>query len=473
MKTFKVIPSIDIYNGKLVRLKQGSFNKDSIIYYEKTPLEYAKHLITEGYNHIHIVNLNSAQDGRLHYENWDEIYDIVDYAKRHNVTVDAGGGIRNIFTINHLCKRYCLAFNNYFKFNIGTMAYKNIGDLKTLINTYGPEKFVISFDYDVNSYLRINGWENYVEFDIFKEIKNLYNLGVKDFIMTCVNNDGMCMGYGDVGNFIRNNSEIKDIFDNINIIISGGCKEISDLYILKKSGFSSAIVGKALCDENFSLKDWNTLEELNPMFNMRYGAFSQKLIPAVIQDASTNKVLMLGYMNLQALSQTITKGFVTFYSREQKKLWTKGETSGNYLSVVSIMNDCDNDTLLIKVNPNGPICHKGNDTCWNEKNINNYIDFFSTLQTKIDNIRDNKIKSSGYTINLLGQEIPKDIIKKIVEEAGEVAIEGMSGNIERIVYESADLLYNLTVLLSKYNLSINDVAKELKSRDNNLWKKHN
>ena len=193
------------------------------------------------------------------------------------------------------------------------------------------------------------------------------------------------------------------------------------------------------------------------------------LVPAIIQDAKTLKVLMLGFMNEEAYNKTIETGLVTFYSRTRKTLWTKGETSGNYLKVVDIKNDCDNDTLLIQANPVGPVCHTGSDTCWNENN-DNPIMFLVELQKFIEK-RHEEMPEGSYTTSLFKDGCHR-MAQKVGEEALEAVIEAVAGNDERLVYEASDMLYHLIVLLTSKGLSIEDLARELQVRHDPQWHKH-
>lgn len=185
------------------------------------------------------------------------------------------------------------------------------------------------------------------------------------------------------------------------------------------------------------------------------------LIPAIIQDDETNKVLMLGYMNQEALDKTRETGKVTFFSRTKQRLWTKGEESGNFLNLVSIAKDCDNDTLLVKVNPVGPVCHTGEDTCFGEKNKEDIM-FLKHLQLFIQK-RHEEMPDGSYTTSLFQSGINR-MAQKVGEEALESVIEACNGTDDRLVYESADMLYHLIVLLTSKGLSIQDLAIELKSR---------
>jgi len=185
------------------------------------------------------------------------------------------------------------------------------------------------------------------------------------------------------------------------------------------------------------------------------------LIPAIIQDEQTNKVLMLGFMNEEALEKTKSIGKVTFFSRTKNRLWTKGEESGNFLNVVSITEDCDKDTLLIKVHPVGPVCHTGDDTCFQEKNETDIL-FLKYLQDFIVGRRQ-EMPENSYTTSLFKEGIGR-IAQKVGEEALETVIEALGGNDERLLYEAADLLYHLIVLLTCKGYRIEDLACELKKR---------
>ena len=186
------------------------------------------------------------------------------------------------------------------------------------------------------------------------------------------------------------------------------------------------------------------------------------LIPAVIQDAETQKVLMLGFMNKEAAERTLEIGKVTFFSRTKNRLWTKGEESGNFLHVVSIAVDCDNDTLLIKADPQGPTCHKGADTCFQEKNETSGIGFLSYLQDFIDK-RKAEMPEGSYTTSLFNKGT-RTITQKVGEEAVETIIGAMANDDENFIYEAGDLIYHLIVLLTHKGYRIEDIIRELKKR---------
>ena len=194
------------------------------------------------------------------------------------------------------------------------------------------------------------------------------------------------------------------------------------------------------------------------------------LVPAIIQDSITNNVLMLGYMNQEAYEQTIKTGKVTFWSRSRQCLWTKGETSGNFLNLVSIKSDCDNDTLLVRVNPVGPACHLGTDTCWGEKNEANPLLFLTDLQDFI-NMRHEEMPEGSYTTSLFKDGLNR-MAQKVGEEALEAVIEATNGTNERLIYEASDMFYHLIVLLTSKGLRIENIAQELQVRHDPNWHKH-
>lgn len=194
------------------------------------------------------------------------------------------------------------------------------------------------------------------------------------------------------------------------------------------------------------------------------------LVPAIIQDATTKVVLMLGYMNEEALKKTQETGLVTFFSRSRQCLWTKGETSGNYLHLVDVKVDCDNDTLLIQATPDGPTCHKGTDTCWGEENKPNPLLFLSELSDFIEK-RHEEMPEGSYTTSLFKDGLNR-MAQKVGEEALELVIEATNGTNERLIYEGSDMLYHLIVLLTSKGLRIEDMARELMERHNPDWKKH-
>ena len=193
------------------------------------------------------------------------------------------------------------------------------------------------------------------------------------------------------------------------------------------------------------------------------------LVPAIIQDAKTKNVLMLGYMKQEAFDKTLKTKKVTFWSRSRNCLWTKGETSGNFLNLVDIKIDCDNDTLLVSATPDGPTCQKGTDTCWGEVNEQNPLLFLTELQDFI-NRRHEEMPEGSYTTSLFKDGINR-IAQKVGEESLEAIIEATNGTNEKLIYEASDMIYHLIVLLTSKGLRIEDVAAELAKRHDTNWDK--
>ena len=196
--------------------------------------------------------------------------------------------------------------------------------------------------------------------------------------------------------------------------------------------------------------------------NIDFSKNTDGLIPAIIQDSETKTVLMLGFMNAEAYQKTVETKKVTFYSRTKQRLWTKGEESGNFLNLVDIKNDCDNDTLLIQVKPDGPTCHKGTDTCWADQNTANY-GFISDLEETIQLRKENADSEKSYVASLFKLGMNK-IAQKVGEEAIEVVIEAKDDNDDLFLSESADLLFHYLILLQAKGYKLNDVVEVLKTR---------
>jgi phosphoribosyl-ATP pyrophosphohydrolase/phosphoribosyl-AMP cyclohydrolase len=195
--------------------------------------------------------------------------------------------------------------------------------------------------------------------------------------------------------------------------------------------------------------------------NINFTKYADGLVPAIVQDANTKNVLMLGFMNQAAFDATIAEGKVTFFSRSKNRLWTKGEESGNFLNYVSMAVDCDQDSLLIQASPEGPVCHMGTDTCWGEDN-NSSMAFLNTLE-KIITERKNANPSSSYVASLFAKGINK-IAQKVGEEAVELVIEAKDNNEQLFLDESADLLFHYLILLQSKGYQLADVVKVLSQR---------
>lgn len=196
--------------------------------------------------------------------------------------------------------------------------------------------------------------------------------------------------------------------------------------------------------------------------NIQFSKYADGLIPAIIQDQQTGKVLMLGFMNQEAIDATLSQKKVTFFSRTKNRLWTKGEESGNFLEYISMALDCDQDTILIQAKPLGPVCHTGTDTCWGETNTVSGIEFLNTLEEVIAQ-RKNASADSSYVASLFQKGINK-IAQKVGEEAVETVIEAKDNNDELFIGEAADLLFHYLILLQAKGFRLTDITNELKKR---------
>ena len=196
--------------------------------------------------------------------------------------------------------------------------------------------------------------------------------------------------------------------------------------------------------------------------NINFSKYSDNLVPAIVQDANTKAVLMMGFMNQESIDATVAQKKVTFFSRSKNRLWTKGEESGNFLNYVSMSVDCDLDTILIQANPNGPVCHNGTDTCWGMENSASNTDFLNTLELVIAQ-RKNAAPDSSYVASLFAKGINK-IAQKVGEEAVEVVIEAKDDNETLFLDESADLLFHYLILLQAKGFLLKDVVKVLAAR---------
>ena len=196
--------------------------------------------------------------------------------------------------------------------------------------------------------------------------------------------------------------------------------------------------------------------------NIQFSKFADGLVPAIIQDQQTGKVLMLGFMNQEAIDATLSQKKVTFFSRTKNRLWTKGEESGNFLEYISMALDCDQDTILIQAKPLGPVCHNGTDTCWGETNTASGIHFLNTLEEVIAQ-RKNTSADSSYVASLFQKGINK-IAQKVGEEAVETVIEAKDNNDDLFIGEAADLLFHYLILLQAKGFNLTDITNELKKR---------
>lgn len=344
----EIIPSIDLLNGKCVRLYQGDYSKETV--YSNDPIAIAKKWASYGAERLHLVDLDGAKKGKI--ENIDIIKKIISDT---GLKVELGGGIRTYDAIKELLT---IGLDRVI---LGTITIEDPGLVRKACATF-KDKIIIGIDVR-NGFVATRGWLTNTTITAIDLLKEMEKLGAERFIYTDISRDGTLTE--------PNYNALKEIVGKTKkpIIASGGISSIGQLNTLFAVGVEGAIIGQALYKGSIDLKKAINLYSVNNNY-VTYKDYSmlkfdnQGLIPAIIQDFKTGEVLMLGYMNKESLELTIKNSKVCFWSRSRKELWQKGDTSGNFLRVQQILKDCDTDALLIKVNPAGPVCHTGNNSCF-------------------------------------------------------------------------------------------------------------
>lgn len=333
-----VIPAIDLRDGKCVRLEKGDFG--TVRQVAEDPVGVAVSYRDNGARLIHVVDLDGAKDGiRRNSELVRKIVLAAAPAK-----VELGGGLRSM---DDLREADALGV---WRFVLGSAAVENPGLIREAVAEFG-ERVAVGIDAR-NGTVRTKGWLGDSGLDTYEFAKKVSDIGVKTIIFTDIDTDGMLSGPSlDALKKLRS-------LCNCDIVASGGVSSLEDIHRLRTMGMDACIVGKALYSGNLNLPE--------AIFEARFGALFDKseLAPAIIQDADTLEVLMLGYMSRQSLNLTLETKRAVFFSRSRQKLWVKGETSGNFLNVVKISSDCDEDTLLLLCRPDGPVCHTGSVSCF-------------------------------------------------------------------------------------------------------------
>ncbi|MCX6012234.1 MAG: 1-(5-phosphoribosyl)-5-[(5-phosphoribosylamino)methylideneamino]imidazole-4-carboxamide isomerase [Chloroflexi bacterium] len=344
----EIIPSIDLLNGKCVRLYQGDYSKETI--YSDDPVAIAIKWASYGAERLHLVDLDGAKKGKI--ENINVIKNIISSTK---LKVELGGGIRTFETIKELLN---IGLDRVI---LGTIAVENPALVKKACASFA-DKIIIGIDAR-KGLVATRGWQTNTTITAIDLVNKMEKLGAKRFIYTDISRDGTLTE--------PNYEALKELIQKTGkpVIASGGISSIDQLKYLSIIGTEGAIIGQALYTGKIDLKEALDLYKTETKQITSEGhsmlKFDDKgLIPAIIQDFETSEVLMLGYINKESLELTITNGKVCFWSRSRKELWQKGDTSGNFLKVRQILRDCDEDALLIKVNPAGPVCHTGNRSCF-------------------------------------------------------------------------------------------------------------
>lgn len=348
-----ILPAIDLKDGKCVRLFQGDYRTAEVV--AEDPVRTAKHFVDRGARWMHMVDLDGAKSGKP--ENVDVIMNIRNNTK---IKMEIGGGIRNMETVDTYLDK------GIDRVILGSAALQNPRFVEKAIQKYGKQ-IAVGID-AIDGKVAIEGWTDRSEVDYLDLAKRIDEMGVSYIIFTDIKTDGTLNGP---------NLDMLDKINNhvsCNIIASGGVSSLLDVINLYDLKLYGAITGKALYANALDLSEAimasqrilgsapKTKIALDDHIDRYF--MNADLIPAIIQEAETDKVLMLAYMNREALERTAETGYTWFYSRSRQRLWNKGETSGNTQKVVSISSDCDDDTLLIKVHQKGVACHTGSHSCF-------------------------------------------------------------------------------------------------------------
>jgi phosphoribosylformimino-5-aminoimidazole carboxamide ribotide isomerase len=348
-----ILPAIDIKDGRCVRLFQGDYSTAEVV--AQNPIETAKSFERQGATWLHMVDLDGAKSGKP--INAETVFQV---RRNTGMHIEIGGGIRDMATLEYYIE------NGIDRVILGSAALQNPSFVEEAVCKYG-KKVAVGID-ALNGKVAVEGWLDKSEVDYIDLAKKMDKLGCAYLIVTDISKDGTMKGP---------NLEMLDKVNkavNCNIIASGGVSNISDIENIFDSGLYGAIAGKAIYNKSLDLESavklgicFGNREMKNPIeLQDNVERFFQKaeLIPTIVQEDSTSEVLMLAYMNRESLMKSIETGYTWFYSRSRNALWNKGETSGHTQRIVNIAADCDNDTLLLKVEQKGPACHTGNHNCF-------------------------------------------------------------------------------------------------------------
>lgn len=348
-----VLPAIDLKDGKCVRLVQGDYATAQVV--AADAVETARQFEAQGARWLHMVDLDGAKSGRP--KNQDIVFDV---RKNVNMHIEIGGGIRDMDTVEFYLEQ------GIDRVILGSAALKDKSFVKSAIERYG-RKIAIGIDC-MDGKVAAEGWLDQSEVDYIELAREMDALGASYIIFTDIRQDGTLNG--------PNLTMLEKINNAVgcNIIASGGVSNIKDILNVHGLGLYGVIAGKAIYSNNLDLrvaviasqkmshKKPKNKAEIDD--NLERYFRKSDLIPAIIQEESTGKVLMMAYMNRESLEESMHTGYTWFYSRSRQQLWNKGETSGNRQKIISITADCDDDTLLVKVVQSGPACHTGNHSCF-------------------------------------------------------------------------------------------------------------
>lgn len=347
----QLYPAIDMKDGKCVRLKQGEFN-DITVYCDE-PYKVAQYFEQNGAGFIHLVDLDGALEG--HAVNEETIKKIVSSV---SIPCELGGGIRTLEDIERT-----LSYGVY-RVIIGTKAVKEPEFVKAAVEKFGAEHIVVGVDAK-NGMVATHGWEQVSDTTALSLCLKMKEYGVQTIVYTDISKDGMLQG--------PNVEMTKELTEKtgLNIIASGGVSGMEDLDNLNEAGIKGAIIGKAIYEKRIDIAEAvkKFEKKISAIPFSEFKLNSDGMIPAIVQDYKTGEVLMLAYMNEEAYNMTVETGRMTYYSRSRNELWVKGLTSGHFQYVKSLSLDCDNDTILAKVEQIGAACHTGSYSCFFKKLI--------------------------------------------------------------------------------------------------------
>lgn len=444
----KVIPCIDIQSGKAVKgvSFEGIKEVGSIV---DLAVKYA----LSGADELIFLDISADASSKVNNVNW-----IKEVVERVDIPITVGGGIQSLQDATQL---FDLGVS---KVSIGSAALVNPTLIQELVTTYGSEAVVVSIDskpIDNQWMVFSGGGQVNSGKELFDWAKEVESLGAGSLLFTSIANDGAQKGYA-----IKALAKLKSTVA-IPVIASGGAGNIEHFVEALTLGKADAVLAASLFHYDklgveqlkFALRSEGIVVNLEACFTHLIWD-KEGLLPAIIQDTETDTVLMLGYMNQESLSKTLADGKVTFYSRSRNKLWTKGEESGNFLNLVEMRADCDRDALLVKVNPVGPVCHLGSDSCWREENKNKHFLYYLEEVIKA---RSKESADISYT-SALFQAGKEKIAQKVGEEAVELVIEALGDDDQLFLNEAADLMYHYLVLLQERGFGLRDVIAILKDR---------
>lgn len=448
----QIIPCLDIKNGRVVKGKKFKDIQDVA-----NPIELAKRYEEQGADVLFVLDITG--DDRPTF-----LQILKDITAELTIPVTAGGGIRTLKDVDEVLEAGAK------KASITSAAIEHPDLLKIAAQKHGTEKIVLSIDAghvdDHTWHAFTQGGRHDTGLDAVEWAKKGESLGVGEILLNSIDTDGVKDGFQ-----IELNKAVSEAV-SIPVIASGGAGELDDF----RSVFTDTKVASALAASVFHYNEINIKELKSYLlkfdipvrsFNMldKIKFDSQGLVPAIVQDANTAKVLMLAYMNKEAYEKTLKTKETWFYSRSRQELWNKGATSGHKQTVTSISLDCDGDTLLINVLPHGPACHTGNESCFFAPIIETKKDSHDVIHRIIDTIEHRRKfpEDGSYTTYLFNEGIDK-VLKKVGEEASEVIIGAKNNDRDEIKWEVADLIYHTLVLLNMTNVSINEIKDVLYER---------